>query len=145
MDAEVLNERLAVTEKALIKMDQRLDALPDSSEQTETLHACEERIAALEGMIAQCLENLQQLQQTNTETELQTAEAEAAIAEAEAQISQAEAMAALAEAAIAATPTEETVAETGLMEVEPEPSSENAAVPENKPSPKWWESFLALR
>lgn len=147
MDAEILHARLAAAEGAIIKTDERLDAL-ETSEQAgdhaDALVAHDERLTACEEVLQACLTKLQSMEATASETEARVAEAEAVVAVAEAQEAQAEAAVAVAEAEMAAA--EDT--ETPLVEEIPtqEPESEGEAGPASKPkSSNWLERLIALR
>lgn len=139
MDSEILGERLAATEEAVLQLDERIDAVGETETETpaEPILDHEGRIATLEERLNTCLATLSTLEARLT-SQIQEAEQTAQIAEqtAEAALNVAEAdlLAAEPEAA-------EEIATEGIAEVEPEP--EEAANPASLP--KWWESFLTLR
>jgi len=146
MDAVILHERLAATEGALIKIDERLDAQGDTA---AVIAAQSERIASLEENLSQCLERIETLltTQQNQSAEAETARAEAEVARAEAEAAEAEA-AALALALAAEAEAMEPEPEAGIVEeVEPEPESDGDGPASQQPpaSSKWWENILALR
>lgn len=140
-----MHERLAAAEGAIIKTDERLDALENdeqSDDHAQALIACDARIAALEETLTECLNRLQQME--TAQAEIAVVEAEAEVAEAEAEIAQAEAITAMVEAEQEAIVPEETVSEE-VTELEPEPESENEGGPENNQSSNWLERLLTLR
>lgn len=131
MDAELLAARLAATEEALLRMDQRLDAFEETGrlaqEQLLTREHLEEALGSLRTEMS--------LSQQQSESERQIAEAEARAAEAEAVAAIAEETVTLLEAEQAdATDEEVTVEEVEVEEVEaePTPSSDQTASPSRK-------------
>src|SRR5689334_329323 len=92
MDAEIFHDRLSAAEGALIKVDERLDALNNE----EALAEAVARIASMEETLTECQSQLQMLVQSQQETAARIAEAQAAAAEAEAAEAEAEAEAAVA-------------------------------------------------
>ena len=146
MDAAILHERLAAAEGAIIKTDERLDALENdeqADDHAQALIACDARIAALEETLTECLNRLQELTSQTATTEAEIAEAEADVAQAEAAVAVAEALEAQAEA------EPEPEAEMLVEEIPPEPEPENPSESEVGPasssrSPNWLERLLAL-
>jgi hypothetical protein len=136
MDGEILSDRLAATEAAVIALDEKVDEIEEETpadNPTEPLLDHEGRIATLEARLDECLTKLQTLEVTAT-----TAIVEATAAQ-EAAIS-AEALA--LETQFSEPIAEEEPLEAEVQEVEPEPESEGGA-PEK--STKWWENLLTLR
>src|SRR5438132_6826415 len=77
MDAELLGARLAATEAAVLKIDERLDAMGQSGVGEDALSATREaRTAALEERLTECLDQLKTLQNSILETEQAIVEAE---------------------------------------------------------------------
>lgn len=140
MDAELLSDRIATVEKAVIRLDERVDSA-DLTERvddhTEAHIAHDERLTALEETLAGCIAHLERLQTQISTTETAIAEAEARVAEAEATEAVAEAIEAVVEAQ---TETEE-VDGMAVEEIPSEPESE--AAPEKPKSPNWLERLLA--
>jgi uncharacterized coiled-coil protein SlyX len=136
MDGEILSDRLAATEEAVIKLDERLDEVEDETEESEE-EASEEpasndvailitndRITALEESIAECRNELQMLRDRQTSTE-------------------AVAIAALASEQENLEPEETVLTEPEVQEIAPEP--ENEAEEGRERSGTFWERFLTLR
>lgn len=146
MDAEILHTRLAAAESAIIKTDERLDAL-EGDERLEDHSAAhvvhDERLTALEETLAGCIAKLEAIESQVAATEETVAEAEVAVAVAEAEEARAEAIEALAEAAIAAEETGEP--EMAVEEIEPEPAVESPAVAAEQKRGNWLENLLAMR
>lgn len=134
MDVEIVADRLAATEEAVLELDQRIDAAeetaPVAATPLEPLLDHEGRISALEERLNECLTRLNSLQ---SETETATAQAELATNLA----LEAENLA-LEAATTQPEPTEEIPSE-----VEEIPSEPEEAAPAK--SPKWWESLATLR
>lgn len=143
MDAEILSDRLASTEKHLLQMDKRVDAIDSTAQIAEHdgLHVNhDERLTALEETLAGCIAHLETLQSQISSTEQTIAIAEAEVAKAEALEAVAEAIEAIAEVETAAEP------EMAVEEIQPEPELENEAGREKKqPSGNWLERLLALQ
>lgn len=144
MDIEILHARLAAAESAILKLDERLDALENAEhvdDHAEALVAHDGRLESLEEILTECIQHLESLEQSAVTTESEIAQAEAMEAVAEAEEAKAEMIEAIIEA------SQETESEeTGIVEEltpEPEPESESAAAPEK--SPNWLERFLVLR
>ena len=140
MDAEILSERLAATETAVLKLDERLDEVEEGEQEEDRVAVLEARIISLEASHSECLTQLQTTQNSLAEAMARIAEAQAQEAEAEADAAEA-----LAEALTSEQETlepEETTDEA-IVELEPETESESAAVQEKSPS--WWENLFALR
>ena len=147
MDAEIIGDRLAAVEAAVLNEDERIDAL-ESGEGVEAqvgaLEAHNDRLAMLEEKLAECLAKLEAMETSkSSETEVVVALAEAETARAEAETASAEAIVAMVEAEQASLMTEELPEET-VEEIEPEPESESAAVQE-RTSGNWFERLMALR
>jgi hypothetical protein len=136
MDGEILSDRLAATEEAVIKLDERLDEVEDEADESEE-EASEEpasndvailitndRITALEESIAECRNELQMLRDRQTSTE-------------------AVAIAALASEQENLEPEETVLTEPEVQEIAPEP--ENEAEEGRERSGTFWERFLTLR
>lgn len=142
MDAEILHTRLAAAEGAIIRIDERLDALTGDErpeQHAEALTTHEARLSSLEETLTQCISRLETMENTAPEAEAAIAQAEAVEAEAAAEQSQAEALAVLLTEA-----EPEPEAELAVEEIAPEPESENEGGPE-KPRSNWLENLLALR
>ena len=134
MDGEIIADRLAATEEAVLELDQRIDAAEDTppvaATPLEPLLDHEGRIAALEERLNECLTKL-----SNFQSEIQTAEAQAEVATALALEAESLALEATTQEP---EPTEEIASEVEEIPSEPE---EDAPVK----SPKWWESLATLR
>jgi chromosome segregation ATPase len=146
MDAEILHARLSAAESALIKIDERLDALT-STERLDAQDAAQaaqsERLAALEEMVAECRAQLQNLSEISSlDGEARIAEARAVEAISEALEDQAEAEIAEAEAVSDLLTMEEPFPTEPIEEIPAEPAS---AVAPEKPRSNWLENLLALR
>jgi uncharacterized coiled-coil protein SlyX len=136
MDGEILSDRLAATEDAVIKLDERLDEVEDETEESEE-EASEEpasndvailitndRITALEESIAECRSELQMLRDRQSSTE-------------------AVAIAALASEQENLEPEETVLEEPEVQEIAPEPEPESEG--DRERSGTFWERFLTLR
>lgn len=146
MDIAIIHDRLAAAEGAILKTDERLDALEEDerlNDHAEAHIAHDARLTALEGSMMSCFEQLQSLQSQVAVNEQTVAEAELAVAVAEAEEARSEAIEALAEAAIAAEETGEP--EMAVEEIEPEQKTESPAVAEEQKQGNWLENLLAMR
>ena len=139
MDSEILGERLAATEEAVLQLDERIDDIEETETEApaEPILDHEGRIATLEERLNTCLATLSTLEARLT-SQIQEAEQTAQIAETTAAVAL---NAAVEDRQEAEPEPEEEIATEGIAEVEPEP--EEAASPASQP--KWWESFLTLR
>ena len=136
MDGEILSDRLAATEDAVIKLDERLDEVEDEAEESEeeaseepasndvAILITNERITALEESIAECRNELQTLRDRQTSTEIV-------------------AIAALTSEQETLEPEETALEEPEVQEIAPEP--ENEAEEDRERSGNWLERFLTLR
>jgi uncharacterized coiled-coil DUF342 family protein len=134
MDGEILSDRLAAAEDAVIKLDERLDEVEDEAEEREeevteepasndvAILITNERITSLEESIAECRNELAALRERQSATET---------------------------VAIAALTSEqenlepEEMLEPEVQEIAPEPESE--AEEGREKSGNWLERFLTLR
>ncbi len=139
-DAEILSDRLAATEAAVLQIDERLDVEEAAGEPESPVEASlETRLAEIEGRLNECLATLQVMQNsTSSNVELEIARVEA---EAEVEVARVEAEAAVAMVAAAAEPETEMEVE----EIAPEPESESEAAPAKQREPNFLEKLLTLR